>query len=156
MLNTLNGSHKRRLYIAYYVRPTLSPGDPHRYHSGLLTFRTAKSDATVFHATTSPGSPWQFEAKVIAPRTMRLVCLLYIGKLDHAITDDVLVDLLGNNVPVNNVNPNWNCLDWVYDSLRVRIHTRLHFTYFMLTFYLFFLGFGGDGGDNGTTIKFSF
>ena len=119
------GGHKRRLYIAYYTRPTLSPGDPHRYHSGLLTFRNSKSDATVFHATTSPGSPWQFEAKVIAPRTMRLVCLLYIGKLDHAITDDVLVGLLGTHIPVNNIDPNWNCLDWVYDALTVRIHYLL-------------------------------
>jgi len=139
MLNTLNG-HKRRLYIAYYVRPTLSPGDPHRYHSGLLTFRTAKSDATVFHATTASGSPWQFEAKVIAPRTMRLVCLLYIGKLDHAITDDVLVDLLGNNVPVNNVDPSWNCLDWVYDALTVRIPAikakkKKHFFNFIFRFW---------------------
>ena len=56
---------------------------------------------------------------------MRLVCLLYIGKLDHAITDDVLVGLLGTHIPVNNIDPNWNCLDWVYDALTVRIHYLL-------------------------------
>ncbi|KAF8343641.1 hypothetical protein F5887DRAFT_918456 [Amanita rubescens] len=41
----------------------------------------------------------------------------------HAVTDDFLVDLLGNNVQVNDFDPNWNCLDWVYDALTVLVAT---------------------------------
>ncbi|KAK2463757.1 hypothetical protein APHAL10511_004250 [Amanita phalloides] len=119
----LNSTHnKRRLYIAYYTRPILSARDPHRYHSGLLAFRKHphKSDlATIFHATTSPGVPWTFETKHITPRTMRLVGLVYIGKLDHTVTDDILIALLAGNVWVNNADPHWNCLDWLYEALMV-------------------------------------
>ncbi|KAF8632736.1 hypothetical protein AX15_001707 [Amanita polypyramis BW_CC] len=123
MLNTLS-VNKRRLYIAYYTRPTTS-FDPHRYHSGLLALpKDRKTDATVFHATISPSSPWRFEAKNITPRTTRLVCLLFIGKLELTITDDVLVELL-EKLPLNNVDPEWTCLDWMLAALTVRSRTLM-------------------------------
>lgn len=125
---TTTTTPERSLYIAYYTRLPTSTRDPHRYHSGLLAFRKDNPNAggTVFHATTSPGSPWQFEAKhVTAPRTIRLVCLLYIGKLDHEVTDDLLADLLASQVSVNNADPDWNCLNWVYDAVTVLVSTKV-------------------------------
>ncbi|KAH9477894.1 hypothetical protein JR316_0010126 [Psilocybe cubensis] len=132
-------ANKLRLYLAYFKRTNPSGANPERYHVSFMICPKKPKDnepnARILHAVDFLDKNrklrqiWRFEAKDSSPRTIMLSGVMLLGKLEPAITPEIIEEVLTKiYIPPTDADASgadWRCTNWVWASLEILAEERI-------------------------------
>ena len=131
MLNFTNFRNKPRIFIAYYVRSRVNPGDepyhvaiivrthPADYNSDSTLRLHAKNKVVPPTATSEAKQAWEYEAKTVKFMTHQISGLLYLGKAPAGKSAEDIEQICARIPVPRDGEGEWRCTNWVWSALEV-------------------------------------